>query len=446
MTPSSTSPAPAAGGGDPRDEEGRRRGVSRRGLFAAAGVTGAVGVTGAALGIGATSWPLGARAEKSGDTAAPADVVVPFRGEHQAGITTPAQDRLHMAAFDLVTDSRADLILLLKEWTRAAEEMTRGNKLGEGTDSYLAPPSDTGEAMGLSAANLTITIGFGRSLFEKPFLKIKDKMPAALEPLPHFPNDKLDPARSDGDIIVQACADDPQVAVHAIRNLARIGFSTVSMRWSQLGFGRTSSTSRAQATPRNLFGFKDGTANLTSEDAAGVDEHVWVPEGADPKAAWMTGGTYLVARRIRMRIEIWDRTSLQEQEASIGRTKTEGAPLSGGEEFTEPDFSAKGSRGELIAKDSHVRLAHPSTNEGVKMLRRGYNYTDGSDELGRLDAGLFFIAFVVDPRTHFTPMQNRLSAGDRLHVEYLQHVASGLYAIPPGAREGEYIGQGLFGA
>lgn len=410
--------------------------VSRRGLLTAAATTGAAAV--------ATGVALSLPSQQDGQVQA-ASAVVPFHGDHQAGITTAAQDRLHIAAFDLVTTSRDDVIALLKQWTDAAAAMTAGKTLGDsGTDSYLAPPADTGEAVGLNAANLTITIGFGRSFFEKDFLKITDRLPAALEPLPHFPGDKLDAARSDGDIIVQACADDPQVAVHAIRNLARIGFSTVEVRWSQLGFGRTSSTSTAQETPRNLFGFKDGTANLKSEDPTEVEKHVWVAPGADAKAEWMAGGTYMVARRIRMHIEIWDRTSLQEQEASIGRTKAEGAPLSGGREFTEPNFELQGRGGPLIAKDSHVRLSHPTTNKGVQMLRRGYNFTDGSDGLGRLEAGLFFIAFVVDPRTHFTPMQNQLSAQDRLHLEYLQHVASGLYAVPPGVKPGEYIGQGLF--
>jgi deferrochelatase/peroxidase EfeB len=159
----------------------------------------------------------------------------------------------------------------------------------------------------------------------------------------------------------------------------------------------------------------------------------------------MAGGTYLVARRIRMHIEIWDRTSLREQEALIGRTKGAGAPLSGGEEFTAPDFQLQGRSGEpLIPLDAHVRLAHSSQNDGVKMLRRGYNYTDGSDGLGHLDAGLFFIAFVTDPRTHYVPMQLAMAKEDTLAVEYLKHTGSGLFAVPPGTRAGGFIGEGLF--
>lgn len=217
--------------------------------------------------------------------------------------------------------------------------------------SPLAPPDDTGEALGLLASRPTITIGFGPSLFETATgadrFGIAARRPQSLAELPLFAKDNLLPARSGGDLCVQACADDPQVAVHAVRNLARIAFGMATVRWSQLGFGRTSSTSTSQTTPRNLFGFKDGTANLKAEDPALLDEHVWVPSRAqDADDRWLAGGSYLVARRISMRIETWDRTSLAEQERLIGRTKGDGAPLSGGTEFTVPDFEATGARDE----------------------------------------------------------------------------------------------------
>jgi deferrochelatase/peroxidase EfeB len=356
-----------------------------------------------------------------------------------------------MAAFDVTTENRAELIKLLKDWTAAAEAMTQGKPTGSTgafDGPYEAPPQDTGEAIGLEAGRLTLTFGFGAGLFEKngqARFGLSGRRPDALIDLPHFPGDALESSRSDGDIVVQACADDPQVAVHAIRNLARIGFGKVRVRWSQLGFGRTSSTSRAQETPRNLFGFKDGTSNIKAEDTGLLEEHVWATAGTRPDEAWMAGGSYLVARRIRMHIEIWDRTSLREQEGLIGRTKNQGAPLSGGEEFTGPDFNIKGKGGQpLIPLDSHVRLAHADQNKGVKMLRRGYNYTDGSDGLGHLDGGLFFIAFVKDPRTHYVPMQMAMAKSDALAIEYLKHTGSGLYAVPPGINAGGYIGEGLF--
>lgn len=423
---------------DPAAERARIA-PSRRSLLVAAGA-GGLGVAAGALG----------QAKRSDTRAAapPASDVVEFRGAHQSGIATPAQDRMHIAAFDVTAGSREELIALLRDWTDAIEHLMKGADVGEfgaTGGSYDAPPEDTGEALDLSASHLSVTVGFGRSLFadaQGPRFGLGGRIPAALIDLPHFPGDALEDARSGGDLVVQACADDPQVAVHAVRNLARIAFGRARVRWSQIGFGRTSSTSTAQVTPRNLFGFKDGTANLKAEEQKALDEHVWVG-GAHGQEAWMNGGTYLVARRIRMHIETWDRTSLREQEAVVGRTKREGAPLSGGTEFSEPDFAMAGRGGPVVPVDSHVALAHPSANAGAMMLRRGFNYADGSDGLGRLDAGLFFIAFVVDPRTHYVPMQNRMAKNDALS-EYLKHTGSGLFAVPPGVQEGQYLGQGLF--
>ncbi len=424
--------------------------ASRRGLFSrrrALGVAGA-GVAGTAVGL---AGGVGIARAAPGEQPAPAaPPVYPFYGDHQAGITTPAQDRLHFAAFDVTTNDRAELVSLLQDWTEAAARMTEGQGAGQhGPTSgpYDAPPDDTGEAIGLPASGLTLTFGFGPSLFResgRDRFGLAARQPAALRRLPLFPGDNLDEARSDGDLCVQACADDPQVAVHAIRNLSRIAFGRAALRWSQLGFGRTSSTSTSQATPRNLFGFKDGTMNLKAEDPAGVGAHVWVPGGADPRAAWLAGGSYLVTRRISMTIETWDRQPLSEQERVVGRTKAEGAPLSGGGEFSQPDFTMAG-RGDqpMIATDAHVRLAHPDNNDGVQLLRRGYNFVDGSTGLGRLDAGLFFMAYVTDPRTHYIPMQTRLSRSDGLQ-EYLQHTGSALFAVPPGAKPGEFVGQALF--
>ncbi len=419
--------------------------VSRRGLFGVAGA-GLVGLAAGAAG----GFALGAQESAPAQPQTAGTRTYPFYGEHQAGILTPVQDRLHFAAFDVTTDSRTELVQLLKDWTVAAARMTQGlgaGELGPTAGPYGAPPDDTGEAIGLPAAGLTITFGFGPTLFSKAGqdrFGLGNSRPAALQRLPHFPADKLDPLKSDGDLCVQACADDPQVAVHAVRNLARIAFGRAAIRWSQLGFGRTSSTSTSQDTARNLMGFKDGTMNLKAEDPAAVDDHVWVPSTVDGKGKWLAGGSYLVVRRINMTIEIWDRQPLSEQERVIGRTKAEGAPMSGGAEFSQPDFAIKGSDGKpLVATDAHVRMVHPSNNGGAKMLRRGYNFVDGSDGLGRLDAGLFFLAYVRDPRTHFIPIQMKLGLGDGLS-EYIQHTGSALFAIPPGIAQGGYLGESLF--
>ena len=423
------------------DQDSRGPFLTRRGLLGAAGV-------GALVTAGGAGYFARASTE-SETTPTYVNDVVPFRGEHQAGIVTPVQDRLHFAAFDVTTDEREDLVSLLRDWTAAAEAMTGGREVGTYgavAGPAQAPPEDTGEALGLPAARLTLTIGFGRSLFVdaqgRDRFGLADQLPPALEPLPHFAFDEIRDDISGGDIAIQACSDDPQVAVHAIRNLARIGFGRASVRCSQLGFGRTSSTSTAQATSRNLMGFKDGTRNIKAEDEAALRDWVWVRSGDGPE--WMAGGSYLVTRKIMMRIETWDREPLRGQEEIIGRVKGTGAPLSGGDEFTEPDFAARKPSGALaIPKVAHVRLAHPDQHGGARLLRRGYNFVDGTTDLGQLAAGLFFIAYQRDPHRQFVPIQQAL-ATDVLN-EYIVHVSSGLFACPPGLVAGdEFWGAALF--
>ncbi|GAA1947690.1 iron uptake transporter deferrochelatase/peroxidase subunit [Microbacterium deminutum] len=417
-------------------------GFSRRGLL---GLAVGAGAAGLAIGAGAGSAAGAAVGRAHAEAAAS---VHPFFGAHQAGITTPVQDRLHFASFDMMARTdRHDLISLLQDWTYAAARLTQGldvSASGAVGGSPEAPPDDTGEAQGLGASGLTITFGFGPTLFELAGVDrygLASQRPAVLEPLPSFLGDDLDPDASGGDLCVQACADDPQVAVHAIRNLSRIAFGRARLRWSQLGFGRTSRTTSAQQTPRNLFGFKDGTRNILADDTAALDQHVWVSAPDSP--AWMAGGSYLVARKIAMLVETWDRVRLLEQNDIIGRTKGEGAPLSGGQEHTEPDFHKVDSSGmPLIPVNSHMRLAHADANQGTRILRRGYNFVDGNNHLGRLDAGLFFLSYQRSPE-QFIRIQRRLSK-DAMN-EYIRHVQSGLWAIPPGAAAGSYVGARLFG-
>jgi deferrochelatase/peroxidase EfeB len=258
-----------------------------------------------------------------------------------------------------------------------------------------------------------------------------------------LPSDELEPGRSGGDLCVQACADDPQVAFHAVRNLTRLARGAAELRWTQLGFGRTSSVTSAQGAARNLQGFKDGTNNLHGDDDASMRRHVWL--GADEPQAWVRGGTILVARRIRMLIEAWDRTGLDDQEQTIGRFKLTGAPLNGHREHDTVDLAATGPHGKpLIGPDAHIRLAAPASNAGAALLRRGYSFTDGIDPAsGQLDAGLFFIAFQRDPQRQFAAIQQRLGSSDSLN-EYIRHTGSAVFAIPPGTRPGGFVGEGLF--
>ncbi|MEU5716688.1 iron uptake transporter deferrochelatase/peroxidase subunit [Streptomyces sp. NPDC020403] len=423
---------PGDDGADPRPggERDGARAPSRRALLGWGGA-------GLALGAVAAGGAVAAVRSDGAEPAADSGAAVPFHGAHQAGIATAVQDRLHFASFGVTTTDRAELVALLKEWTRAAERMTAGHTVGDGAYGGLAeaPPDDTGEALGLRPSRLTLTLGFGPSLFARGRFGLEGRRPEALVDLPKFPGDNLDATRSGGDLCVQACADDPQVAVHAIRNLARIGMGRTAIRWSQLGFGKTSSTTPDAQTPRNMMGFKDGTRNVSGTDAAALDAHVWV--GAKDGAGWMTGGSYLVARRIRMHIETWDRAPLQEQEDVFGRDKGEGAPVGKPKEHDEPFLKA-------MKPTAHVRLAHPDTNGGATILRRGYSFTDGTDGLGRLDAGLFFLAYQRDVRKGFIPVQRSLAAADALN-EYIQHVGSAVFAVPPGVRDrDDWWGRALF--
>ena len=418
------------------------KGTSRRAMFTGAGLGAALaGLAGVA---GGRAWEASQRPEEAILT------TYPFRGDHQAGITTPAQDNMFTAAFDVSTTDVEDLKTLLSEWAVAAEQMTAGELIGgQPSSNKQLPPKDTGEAWGYKPNGLTITFGVGKGLFVdadgKDRFGLAAKMPAILkEGMPSFSGDQLHAAQSDGDLLIQACSNDAQVCVHAIRNLTRIAFGTATLRWSQVGYGRTSSTSVDQETPRNLFGFKDGTNNIKAEDPADqLNEHLWVQPGDDAAASWMAGGTYYVARRIRMLAEVWDRLRLIEQEQTMGRDKRYGAPLSianptkASEEFTTVDYAAKDDKGEtLVPADAHIAVVSPEQNQGRRMLRRGYNYTDGSDSLGQLQTGLFFIAFVRDPRTNFYPILDRMTKSDALQ-EYLKHEASALFAIPPGIEKGD---------
>src|SRR4051794_37083802 len=422
--------------------DARPGGLSRRRFFGLAGA-GTAGV----LAAGAAGGVLGrATAEEPASPGVAATDAVPFTGSHQAGIVTPAQDRLHFVAFDVITEDRAELVAMLQAWTAAARRMTAGRDagpVGAVAGSPFAPPDDTGEALRLPPSGLTLTLGFGPGLFATARFGLSGRRPAPLAELPSFPGDEIDPAISGGDLCIQACANDPQVAVHAVRNLVRLGAGVVSVRWSQLGFGRTSSTSTGQTTPRNLFGFKDGTNNLKAESEQALDRFVWVADG-DSGAGWLVGGSYLVTRRIRMQIEPWDTAGLDEQERTIGRTKAVGPPLGRQKESDPVDVTGQVDGKPAIPPTSHVFLANPAS-AGTAILRRGYSFVDGSDGLGRLDAGLFFIAYQRDPDSGFVQVQRNLRQ-DAMN-EYIRHTSSAVFACPPGVQgDDDWWGRGLFAA
>ena len=377
-------------------------------------------------------------AERAGATTRQA-----FHGRHQGGISTRVQDYLFFAVFDMTSSSRQDLEDLLAQWTRAAALFVEGRPLvGDGDANY--PPADTGEAMDLPASNLTITFGFGPSIFDHRF-GLSTQRPERLIDLPVFPGDNLDPQRTGGDLCIQACADDPIVAFHAVRNFARLAEGVATLRWTQSGSGRTSTSSTSETTPRNLLGFKDGTNNIDTTSQRAMRSSVWVEAGDGP--SWMTGGTFMVARRIRTHLEEWSTLSLGTQESVIGRFRASGAPLSGHREHDPLRLDSYGSNGlPVIPASAHVRSAAPQTNNGARILRRGFNFMDGVDDrTGELDAGLMFICFQRDIATQFVTIQNTLSTQDALS-NYVEHTGSGVFACPPGVtRAGQSIGAGLFG-
>ncbi len=335
----------------------------------------------------------------------------------------------------------------MRTWSDAARRLSAGRPVADPAAVDALPPTDTGEADGLAPARLTITVGLGPEVFERDGhdrMGLRARRPSRLAPLGALPGDQLEDARTGGDVCVQACADDPQVAFHAVRNLLRVGRGLVELRWLQLGFGSNTATSRSAPSPRNLMGFKDGTRNVQADDPAELDRFVWV--GDEEPQAWMRGGTYVVARRVRMLLEAWDRDPLDDQERVIGRRKASGAPLSGFREHDEPDFATTvpGSREPVIPATAHIRLAAPEHHGGVKLLRRGYAYTDGIDaRTGLLDAGLFFVSFQRDPES-FRAIQRVLGTRDGL-AEYLQHTGGGLWAMLPGLRRGGTYAEGLLG-
>lgn len=417
--------------------------VSRRRALGGAMLAGLGGAAIGAVGGGFAGQAMAAG--HRGDSAGGGDDTVdlrrsyPFYGQpHQGGIDTPPQRYAMFMSFSLAAAAgRADLQTLLARWSAATAILQRGKPVGTVQPQIdVQPPADTGEAYGLSPASLTVTVGLGPSLFDDRF-GLAARRPAVFTDLPPLNGDNLDPRLHGGDLSVQACADDPQVCYHAARNLARLGRNIVSPFWAVLGFGRASA-GPGQHTPRNLLGFKDGTRNIATD--AEYERFVWVEDGDQH---WMNGGTYQVVRKIRMLLETWDVDRIGNQQRIFGRTKEEGAPLSGKAEFDTPNFAAKGADGNpLIDPMSHVGLAARENNDGIMIRRRSYNYTDGLDANGQLNAGLLFISYQKDPQD-FIRLQNRLGAHDLLN-EYIRHIGSAIFAVPPAPAQGHYIGQSLF--
>lgn len=360
-----------------------------------------------------------------------ADVKYDFYGEHQAGITTPSQRNIYFLVMDLHTNKLDDVKQMFKDWTTYAANLTQGKNIKPYEKNPFVPPTDTGEADSMGAYGLTLTFGISPSFLKK--MGLTHKQPKEFQDLPKFPRDQLRENLTGGDICIQACAEDAQVAFHAVRQLVRQARSNITMRWSQSGFVGFDTGNQ---TPRNLFAFKDGTANQSTIKAA--DKNLWA-DAPD----WMKGGTYLVTRIIQMHLETWDRTSLKGQEDTFGRHRDSGAAIGQKGEFDTFDVHAKDAQGKAVIPEiSHMGLAKRT---GVEMLRRSYSYSSGiNPATGQFDSGLLFISFQKSPE-QFIIIQNALGRLDKMN-EYTTHIGSGLFACFGGIPQGGYIGQALFEA
>ncbi|MFL6562645.1 MAG: iron uptake transporter deferrochelatase/peroxidase subunit [Bacillus sp. (in: firmicutes)] len=412
--------------------------ISRRDILKTAGV-GGVGVLLGASGLGGLLSITESKA-----TTKEAHDIVPFYGKQQGGITTKTQNHVYFVSMDVTTSKKDELVQLFKDWTIAAALLSEGNAVGDLSSNQFLPPKDTGEAAGLSASNLTVTFGVGPSLFVKDNqdrFGLKSRQPKELVDLPKFPLDALEEQWTGGDLCIQACADDLQVAFHAVRNLIRIARGKATLRWAQTGFQRTKQADSKNETPRNLFGFKDGSVNPDVNDEKEMNKQVWVQSGDGPD--WLVNGSYLVVRRIQMFIEVWDRSTLKEQEKTFGRYRDSGAPFGQKSEFDPIDLNHKNDKGESsLPVDSHTRLSHGDGSQ--RILRRAYSYSDGMDmKTGSFDAGLLFLCFQRTPSKQFIPIQNRLAKMDKLN-EYTSHKGSAIFACLPGTKQGGFIGETLF--
>jgi len=384
--------------------------------------------------------PISARAEMAPSTL---EDRVPFDSLHQSGVVTRGGGEATFVALDAIAPDRAALIQGLRTLSNRARQLAGGTTMGP--QEADEPPADSG-TLGTTIAPdaLTVTIGFGASLFDHRY-GLTRRRPARLRAMPAFPDDDIDPAQSHGDLLLQVTANRRDTVVHTVRELLRPVRGAFALRWSIDGFQSADRGPAPNSSRRNLFGFRDGTGNPEVTDDALMRRLVWIGSGAG-EPAWARDGTYQVVRIIRMHVEFWDRVGLLEQETMIGRRRDTGAPLGGTGEYDDPrlDLDPKGDR---IPLDAHMRLANPRTQRTAdqRILRRGFNYTRGFDAAGQLDQGLVFVAFNQDIERQFAKVQARL-AGEPM-TDYITPVGGGYFFVPRGAAgPGDFVGSGAFAA
>ena len=406
-----------------------------------------IGALGGALAISG-GCPMAHAAKASDAPAANANSRMetqPFYGAHQAGVLTPQQAAMMLVAFDVLAADKSDLERLLRLLTERIAFLTKGGPAPD-TPNPRLPPMDSG-ILGAYIApdNLTMTLSVGHSLFDTRF-GLADKAPKKLQKMTRFPNDSLDATLCHGDLLLQICANTQDTVIHALRDIIKHTPDLLSVRWKREGFiSDHAARSKGKETPVNLLGFKDGTANPDGSNKMLMDEVVWVTrEQGEP--AWALGGSYQAVRIIQFHVEFWDRTPLKEQQTIFGRDKHSGAPLGMKLEHDVPDYS-RDPEGDVIALDSHIRLANPRTKETESslMMRRGYSYSLGVTNSGQLDMGLLFVCYQHDLEKGFLTVQKRLN-GEALE-EYVKPIGGGYFFVLPGVIDQQhYLGQSLLDA
>jgi deferrochelatase/peroxidase EfeB len=392
--------------------------MSRRAFLGRGLATGAGVAVGAGVEVADASSPAGASSWRASS----------FHGVHQAGVLDKESPVASFLFFDVVAESRGELVDLLKTITDRARLLTSG-----GAPENLGPavPPDDNGILGptIPRHELVVTLGMGSSLFDDRF-GLKARKPARIKPMKTFPNDNLDYSQSHGDLSVQLRATDTDTVIHAMRDLTKHTRGGMQPRWRIDG---VHAVPRPSGTPRNYLGFRDGIANPEVTEASVANQLIWAERGV-PEPAWTAGGTYQVIRVIRMLVEFWDRVSLQEQETMIGRRRDSGAPLDGNNQNDLPNYKADPG-GRIIPLTAHMRLANPRTPQTADslILRRGFNYDRGIDLNGNLDQGLIFTCYQQNIERQFEATQTRLI--DEPLVDYISPTGGGYFFVPAGVRD-----------
>jgi deferrochelatase/peroxidase EfeB len=420
--------------------------LDRRAFLRRSVITAGAGGVGLGIGVAASgaSAPRASAAEQAHTVLSDELATrLAFDGPHQSGILTARQDQMTMLALDSIAPNRFVLFQALQALSEQARRLTQGDYVG--LTEVDDPPPDSGILGAYDAPDaLTVTIAFGASLFDERY-GLARLRPRRLVEMPNFPNDDLSPSRTGADVLVQVCASHRDTVVHTVREMLRATAGKLVPRWTLDGFQSTARGPTSRSSKRNLFAFRDGTANPDVSDGPLMDELIWIQPGAG-EPSWATGGTYQVVRTIRMHVEFWDRVGMLEQEQIIGRDRVSGAPLGGSHEFEDPDY-ASDPEGKRIKLDAHIRLANPRTpaTANERIIRRGYNYNRGFDEAGDLDQGLLFITFNQDIERQFATIQARL--GREPMVDYITPVGGGYFFAPPGTSgASDWVGSGLASA